>query len=215
MPYSLIIQYPYEYIDIALCHNGLILESITLHKFDAVGKTIPSIESLLASKNLHLSDVSFFAANLGPGPYNTLRAILTMLNGIHTVNKIPLIGVNALDLMSQEIQHQNHIILLNAFENHVFYLLKNNSELIHGANSVTELVNIVNFQSDKLLIQGNGAIKYQQQLEHCDKIIYPKEISLFNKLETLALESYKKYIQNDFSSGYLKPIYFEDLATNK
>ena len=215
MHHSLIVQYPYETIDIALCQNGLMLDFITLHKFDAIGKTIPSMQKLLESKNLTLLDIDFFGANIGPGPYNTLRAILTMLNGIHAVNKIPLIGLNALDLLSKELEEKNYLIALNAFENHIFYKIQSNSKVLYGANSVQEATNLINLQENELIIHGNGAIKYQAQFKNCKKIVYPKEVLLFNKLETLAVLSYKKYTQNDFSSNYLKPIYFEDLATNK
>lgn len=215
MLYSLIIQYPYETVDIGLCQNGKVLHNITLHKFEATSKTIPFIQQLLTSENLTLSDISFFGANVGPGPYNTLRAILTMLNGIHMVNKIPLIGLNALDLISQDIGQQNYIVVLNAFENNLFYKLKNSSQTYYGANSVPEIINIINFQPDELIIQGNGAIKYLDQFKNCPKVIWPDEIIQFNTLETLASTSYSKFIENNFTLQYLKPIYFEDLATNK
>lgn len=211
----MIIQYPYETVDIGLCQNGKVLNYISFHKFEAVSKTIPSIQQLLRSENLQLSDLSFFGANVGPGPYNTLRALLTMLNGIHSINKIPLIGINALDLISQEIEQQNYIILLNAFENHLFYKLKNSFQVYYGANSVTEIINTINFQPDELTIQGNGAIKYLHQFKSCPKILWPTEITTFNKLETLASVSYNKFIENDFPIEYLRPIYFEDLATSK
>lgn len=215
MHYSLIIQYPYESIDIALCQNGLIIESISLHKFDAISKTIPTMVQFLASKNLQLSDLSFLGANVGPGPYNTLRAILTMLNGIHTVNKIPLMSLNALDLISQEITEKNYFIGLNAFENHIFYKLQNNSEISYGANSLTEIINIINTQKDNLVIHGNSAIKYQKEFTSSKKIIYPEEIALFNRLDTLAASSYAQFIKNGPFSDYLKPVYFEDLASPK
>ena len=60
MSYSLIAQYPYETIDIALCQNGNIISSIVLHKFDATAQTIPAIIQLLNKQNLTLSDISFF-----------------------------------------------------------------------------------------------------------------------------------------------------------
>jgi tRNA A37 threonylcarbamoyladenosine modification protein TsaB len=215
MHYYLIVQYPYETVDIGLCQNGKVLNSISLHKFDAISKTIPSIQQLLASQNLTLSDISFFGANVGPGPYNTLRAILTMLNGIHNINKIPLVGINALDLVSQEIKEQNYIVVLNAFENNLFYKLQNSSQALYGASSVAEIINIINLQPQMLTIQGNGAIKYLAQFKNCKKIIWPEEITPFNRLETLAHASYNKFIGNDFTISYLKPTYFEDLATNK
>lgn len=215
MHYSLIIQYPYESIDIALCLNGSIIDFVSLHKFDAVAKTIPSIQNFLKSKNLKLSDIAFIASNVGPGPYNTLRALLTMLNGIHTVNQVPLIKLNALDLISEEVAEKNYLIALNAFENHIFYKIQNSTQVLYGATSISQLLEIINAQTDTLVIQGNSALKYREKFEKCNKIVLSKKLILFNNLMTLAASSYAKFIKNDFSSEYLKPIYFEDLATNK
>jgi len=212
MSYSLIVQYPYEKIEIALCKNGNIISTANLHKFDATSQTIPKIEQLLNDKNLNLSDISFFGINVGPGPYNTLRAVLTMINGIHRVKQVPLIAVNALDLLQKETNQQNSLIVLNAFENHVFYKLNNNLEDLSGACSINELKKIISLQKQPLLIQGNGAIKYEKELKTWNNITWPQDIISFNNLEILATVSFQRFKNHEYSDQYLKPIYFEDLS---
>src|SRR5271170_8040917 len=108
MSHYIILQYPYESIQIALCKNGSILEQITEHKFNAIRSTIPNIQILLQKHNLTLADIACIGVNIGPGPYNTLRALLTMANGIHFAAKTPLISANALELLSQEYPEQNN-----------------------------------------------------------------------------------------------------------
>lgn len=214
MPYSIIVQYPYEKIEVALCKDGNIIDLITIHKFDATAKTIPAIIQLLDTQNLKLSDISFFGINIGPGPYNTLRAILTMINGIIRVNPVPLVTINALDLLEQEIKEENSLILLNAFENHVFYTIKTNLHKEQGASSLAYLEKIIKEQKTPLIIQGNGAIKYEPELKGWKNIIWPEEIIPFNKPNTLAMATFEKFKNNGFGDQYLKPVYFEDLSSN-
>lgn len=211
MPYSLILQYPYETIEIALCKNGEIISFDTLHKFNATSQTIPTIINLLAKQNLKLSDISFFGANVGPGPYNTLRAILTMLNGIHRVNQIPIITKNGLDLLSSEIKTENSLVLFNAFENHVFFQIKTTSTKKTGSCSLLELKKIVSQESKPLAVFGNGAIKYKEELKTWPNIEFSEKIITFNSLEFLGASTFETFKNNTFNLQYAKPIYFEDL----
>lgn len=214
MSHFLIVQYPYESIDIALCNNELIVQSESLHKYQAVGQTIPTIQHILKANHLTLTDLVCIGVNVGPGPYNTLRGILTMMNGIHTVNKIPLISLNALELLSIEHQTNNHLIILSAFENHVFYRLQTQTVQQQKACSITDLIHIINAQPDQLHVYGNGAIKYQAKLEAAcsSKFIFESVIQPFNTLATLAQETAKKHKTKQFVTGYLRPLYFEDMA---
>jgi len=212
MPYSLIVQYPYETIQIAICQNGNIIRLANLHKFDATAQTIPTIIQLLDSQNLKLSDISFFGINVGPGPYNTLRAVLTMINGIHRVNQIPLVAMNALDLLQEDSNQENSLVILNAFENHVFYKIKTNVDEQQGACNLSDLEKIISKKKNTLLIQGNGAIKYKTKLKTWKNITWPQEIMPFNKIETLAAMSFAKFQNHEYDDQYLKPVYFEDNA---
>lgn len=215
MSYSLILQYPYDRIEIALCNNGSIIAQETLHKFSAVSQTIPSMQTLLTKHNLTLETVQFFGVNVGPGPYNTLRALLTMVNAIHRVSSHPLIAANALDLMSLEQANSDHIIILQAFENNVFYKIQTQQINQQGACSIPELINLINDQPAQLHAYGNGAIKYANQLTSAcpQKCLINTDGPSFNQLATLGKQTYTMYLHQRNQNSYLKPIYFEDLAT--
>lgn len=214
MPYFLIVQYPYETIDIALCKNGQIIQSESLHKYDAIGQTIPTIQKILDRLHLKLTDLACIGANIGPGPYNTLRGILTMINGIHTVHQTPLISLNALDLLSKQHMTENHLVILQAFEGHVFYHLQTQKIRIQQSSSIAELIDIINNQPDQLNLYGNGAIKYQVRLEAAcpSKLIIQSSIEPFNTLTTLAQETQRKYAAHEFAPDYLRPLYYEDMV---
>lgn len=213
MPHYIILQYPYEHIDIALCRNGKITQSISEHKFNAISLTIPHIQSLLIAQKLTLSDISFICANIGPGPYNTLRAMLTMANGIHFASQIPTIGLCGLDLLASQYKNQNTLVILQAFADNIFYKFSTVTYSETGGCSVNQLIKKINEQPKKFIAIGNGAQKYHDLLKSntINKLIFPPEIPAFNTIETLAEAAYKKFQENKSNNSYLKPLYFEDL----
>lgn len=213
MSHYLIVQYPYDFIDIALCYQGKIVSSQSIHKHEAIGQTIPVIQQLLLTQNIDLSKLTCIGVNVGPGPYNTLRGLLTMMNGIHRITNIPLITNNALHLMNLEHQDNEHVIILNAFENHVFFSLWTNQIQLQAACHINDLIDLINQQPHATYAYGNGALKYQQELSsQCHSIHFTHQTPLFNKLETLAQQTYLMQNQADLpKNNYIKPIYFEDL----
>lgn len=215
MQHYLILQYPYEVIEIALCQNGTIVQSVTEHKFNAIKSTIPNIQALLAQHNLTLQDIAGIGVNVGPGPYNTLRAILTMANGINFAANVPLICCNALELLEKEIASENSLIIFHAFLDHVFYRLKIDDKITQASCSVKDLIILINQQKldTKILTVGNGAQMHKTiLLDQCKNLVFPEKIPAFNSLQTLAQETDQKIKLKHFENAYLKPIYFEDLA---
>ncbi len=212
MPPYIILQYPYDTIEIALCDNGNIITLVREHKFNAIKSTIPHIASMLANHNLTLKDLAFISVNVGPGPYNTLRALLTMANGIHFASSIPLVGLTALDLLGAEQAEHNNLVILQAFAGHVFYQFNTKSNSLSGACSISQLIEKINNQPTTFLALGNGAHMYQAELKKnsSNKLVFPNEIPLFNSLETLAQKSFELFSQGIPKQKYLKPIYFED-----
>jgi len=212
MSHYLIVQYPYEIIEIALCYENNILQSYVLHKFQAVGQTIPTIQKLLQENNLTLKDVVFIGVNVGPGPYNSLRALLTMMNGIHHVLKIPLVALSALDLLDYEYRDISHLAILKAHEQHVFYSIQTKTIKKQGSGPILELIKIINDQQENLLLVGNGVEKYYDILiKMCaSKILIIDPVVNFNTLQTLATQALNVYQKNNTQMNYLKPIYFEN-----
>lgn len=215
-PY-LILQYPYEHIEIALCSQGKVDISIQESKLTAVQLTIPHIDNLLMQKNISIKDLAFIAVNTGPGPYNTLRALITTANGIHFVQKTPLINNCALNLLLSERTEYPCLAILNAFAQHVFYAFNLPETKEHGYCSIEQLIDKINRQTKPIVLLGNGALLYQKQLlQHAKhKIIFHEQTPLFNSLETLAQQSYLDYQAKKFSPSYLMPKYLQSPSVPK
>ncbi|MBM17744.1 MAG: tRNA (adenosine(37)-N6)-threonylcarbamoyltransferase complex dimerization subunit type 1 TsaB [Epsilonproteobacteria bacterium] len=212
MKYYLILQYPYEHIEIALCSKGKVEHTIQENKVQAVKLTIPHIDNLLKKQNVSLQDLSCIAVNTGPGPYNTLRALITTVNGIHFVTKTPLISASALDLLLAK-QTQPSLAILNAFAKHVFYAFKTSYSNEHGYCSIEDLIQKINSQKESLTLLGNGAKMYQQQLlAETKNIIFPQEAPLFSSIESLAEYTYNQLQQKQTEPSYLMPRYLQSPA---
>ncbi|OGB86328.1 tRNA (adenosine(37)-N6)-threonylcarbamoyltransferase complex dimerization subunit type 1 TsaB [candidate division TM6 bacterium RIFCSPHIGHO2_12_FULL_38_8] len=213
MQHYLILQYPYDTIQIALCQQGKIIQEITEHKFNAIRRTIPNMQALLDQHNLKLSEISCIGVNVGPGPYNTLRALLTMANGIHFAAKIPLISCNALKLLEFENQTENSLVILHAFLDHVFYRMKINNAITEGNCHISELIKIINQQKTSSIVAiGNGAEMHKALLiDQCKNLKFLEKTPAFNALQTLAEQIYEKLKHKDFEKSYVQPIYFDKI----
>lgn len=158
----LTIQNTYDQVELALCTNRTIYASTTLNKIHASAECIPTLDALLKSHNLSMNDLSFIAANCGPGPFTTLRVVLTTVNGIHAASNIPLVGINALDALMQEYADTSRttVALLNAFNNDVYYAI--NSTVIGCQNIATLLAHLAaTYPQQPLSFIGNGARMHQ------------------------------------------------------
>ena len=214
MQHYLILQYPYETVQIALCLDGKIIQEIVEHKHNAVRATIPNIIALLDQYHLKLSDIACIGVNVGPGPYNTLRALLTMANGIHFAAQTPLINVSALALLELETNAENCLVILHAFLGHVFYRMKYDGKIIEGGCEITELIKILQTLKIPTIAIGNGAIMHKQiLLNACGKnLIFPEQIPAFNSIQTVAQATYEKLQKKDFAKNYIQPIYFDNVT---
>ncbi len=213
MSHYFIVQYPYQAVQIALCQNGTIIEEMTEHKFDAMRTTIPNMQTLLSKHNLALQDITFFGVNVGPGPYNTLRGLLTMINGIAYAIKIPMVSMNGLELLELEYPSTNSIVLLHAFANHLFYRMKTGDIVVQGGASITEIIDLINKVSttSPIIALGNGAQMHKNVLLQKTNLIFADSIPEFNSLHILAQKSFEKFKRNECSTGFLKPAYFDEL----
>lgn len=204
--YGLIAQYPYDNIECALTNNGTIVESAIVSKFQAIENFVPTIAQLLSNHHLTLSDISYIGTNVGPGPFNTLRAMLATINGIHFANKVPLVTLNALELLLEEHQEHNTVAMLHAFGKDVYLGHKVHDDQRYIYTSITHAVEIIQdfYQDQPVQFIGNGALKYQELLSS-----YPSSSFLtvnFNSLQTLATHTYIHY-QNNQITNHAKPLY--------
>ena len=199
----LAIHYPYEYIEIGLYQDSVCLAQTQEHKFKASMLLIPMIDTLLKNNSMQLSNLDFIAVNIGPAPYNTLRALIATANAIAFATKIPLVGCDALSLITDFYAQKDHetIALLQAFSGHVY--CKHNE--IEKYCTIEELIKHLD-QHKKYYFIGNALTKYTEQLKATfPDSHYNSEIS-FPALSLCAQQSLKLFQEGKISSQ-LHPVY--------
>ena len=199
----LAIHYPYEYIEIGLYQDSMCLAQTQEHKFKASMMLIPMIDAVLKNSNMKLSDIDYIAVNIGPAPYNTLRALIATANAIAFAKNIPLIGCNALELLKDFYTHNEYetVALLQAFAGHVYF--KHNTTEIYC--TIEEVIAKLN-PNKKYYFVGNGITKYKEQLEAAfADSFYNSQIS-FPELSTCAQQSLQFFKENKTKSE-LHPVY--------
>src|SRR6516225_8628697 len=85
---------------------------------EASSLMIPRLQELFEESSLQLSDVSYLASTVGPGPFTTLRTVIATMNGLGFATRIPLIELNALEIFARSAHAESvthTCVLLNAF----------------------------------------------------------------------------------------------------
>lgn len=199
----LIIQYPYERIEIGLYQNDVCIAQTQEHKFKASMLLIPMIDQLLQNNSISLANLDYIGINIGPGPYNTLRAIIATANAIAFAAKIPLVGCNALALLTDFYKQKDFqtVALLQAFSGHIYF----RHNVMQGYSTIQELSTHLNTH-EKYYFVGNGALQHTQELKTLfPHALFSPEVS-FPELSYCAQQSFQFFTEQKTESE-LHPLY--------
>src|SRR6266404_76305 len=149
MPSYIAIQNTYEIFEMALFLNDVCVDHIQEDKRHTSKLFIPLLDQLLKKNNVYINDLDFCAVNCGPGPFSTLRSIIASVNGLHLAINIPLIGIDGLEATFLEFYDSNYantVVLLNAFNNEVYYLIAHQDQVIaKGYKKIDDLLDHLRF----------------------------------------------------------------------
>ncbi|HEV2600977.1 MAG TPA: tRNA (adenosine(37)-N6)-threonylcarbamoyltransferase complex dimerization subunit type 1 TsaB [Candidatus Babeliales bacterium] len=213
MTYFLAITHTYEAVDIALCKEYAVISVATISKFDASRDLIPQIDVLLREASLQLSDLSFITANEGPGPFSTLRTVITTVNGIGFATKIPLIGVSGLDAFLEEHAdseyEQSTVVLLNAFSFDVYYAVQEDV----GCMNIDRLLAVLHMKLYGYHIRflGQGAVLYKDKIQQIfgESAYFPDEMPLAVSVQQIAKSGLQIWQQHGEGLYQLVPLYLK------
>jgi len=86
---------------IAVLRDGeVVLEYNFSARDDLAARMIPSLEFLLASLDMKVSQVDFFGVTVGPGLFTGIRVGLATLKGLNFSASRPVVGVNTLEALA-------------------------------------------------------------------------------------------------------------------
>jgi tRNA threonylcarbamoyl adenosine modification protein YeaZ len=199
------------YSDISAC--GF----VELDKTKASKECIIALQELLKQCNLHFEDLAFIVANQGPGPFTTLRVVISTINGLSFATQKPLIGINALEAFLKEYEqepYKNKVVILNAFGNDLYYGIQIDTSTIDiGCASAQSLLLQINqkIPAGSILFLGNGLQQHQTSIQEMfgNRAQFlnpnPQTVSL-NQIAQMGLQ---KWAHQQDLSFQLQPLYFK------
>jgi tRNA threonylcarbamoyladenosine biosynthesis protein TsaB len=217
------IQNTYHIFEIALIINNTMYDTIHEDKRHASKLFIPLLDQLLTKNNRTLESLSFCAVNCGPGPFSTLRSIIACANGLKCATNIPLISVDGLDALFLETYNPDYpytIILLNAFNNDIYYLIAHHNTIVSkGYKKIdafldyikqTYLTHLINFV-------GNGVSLHQNLIKSFlgPQAIIAEPIIEFCSINTVARLGLHAFETNNYTPGYLMPLHLKKHAVEE
>lgn len=212
---SLAIQHTYDSIEIALFKNNTCLEKISENKIYASKQLIPLLDNLLRKHQLQLQNIQWIACNQGPGPFTTLRVIIATVNGLSFASSIPLIGIDGIKALIEEHQDSNYeitIALLDAFNKDIYFAVQEQHKTISSGYKNIDLFckDIASFKQKKILLMGNGAMLYKNELHQTlGNNIHILENANTCSIEQIGFLGYEKWRTQTDISNQLFPLYLK------
>ena len=218
----LVMQNTYEDIETAIFNDITLLEKESIDKISASKTLVPKIDLLLKKHHFSLEDLTFLGVNKGPGPFTTLRVVITTANALNFAADIPLVGIDGLDAIAQEykdIVWPITVILLNAYNNDVYYAIQYNDNIEKGWKNIEELLKQLKLQfpDDKVRFIGNAANLFSSLIKEVfgnfEYIQEPTpQTSSIEQIAKMALENWKN------KQGIVEqilPVYLKDAVKIK
>jgi tRNA threonylcarbamoyladenosine biosynthesis protein TsaB len=220
MSFLLCLHTTYNKVDCALAHNNKILVASSVAKEQASAQLVGTIDALLSIKHLNLSDITHIIVNQGPAPFTTLRTIIATANGIAFSNKIPLVGVDALDaLMTEYVYPEPTVALLNAFNKAVYYgtIDPSNKQYIKGYASIEACLLTMKkmFNEHTVHFIGNGSELYHSEIQELfgDQAHFQNPIPLTASLEQILGKGIEQLNEGKNICKFIEPLYLKKPLT--
>lgn len=209
----LTLQSNYDQIELGLFEDLNKINTAQLSKFTASSGLIPMIDTILKEKNLDLNNLDFMCANLGPAPFTTLRTTIVTINGISFATKIPLVGVNGLQIFTQQAlpAHHNLVTIFNAFNKSVYFGIRTNGSVAYGWQPIDILLNDLKnkFGSQPVTIIGQGLAGYMAELTTLPtNFVLDLAHATFPSIDLIARQGLELYL-NQQTSCMLTPLYLK------
>ncbi len=219
MVYILHIETATKNCSVSIAKNGEIiaLKEQATESFSHAEKLHLYIETVLKQAQLQLSNLQAIAVSQGPGSYTGLRIGVSAAKGLCYALNIPLIAVDTLAILAEQIAIKNGLIVpmldarrmevYSAFFNAKHQKTRTTKAEIISAESYSEI-------NETMHLLGDGASKLTSILT-ADKFKFYPEI-LYPSAKDMASIAYNKFKKSDtVDVAYFEPFYLKDFILNR
>ena len=219
MPIILNIETATKNCSVALAKEGktIACKEIAEQNFSHAEKLHVFIEELLAENQLQFSDLSAIAVSQGPGSYTGLRIGVSSAKGFCYALNIPMIAIDTLQLLANQIQIEDGIIIsmIDARRIEVFsaFYDKNHNQI---RNTQAEIIDETSYReiSETIHLVGDGTEKFKNTLTD-DKFVFHSDV-VFPSAKEMCELSFEKFKTSNFVDvAYFEPYYLKDFVLSK
>lgn len=196
-----------EKCSISLCWNGECIDVLTNDQTYKASEVLHIlIEQLLAKNNIGMDDLKAVAVNGGPGSYTGLRIGATAAKGLCYALDIPLININGLRLMTEEILERfdstfdYYIPMIDARRIEVFTCIfdQEMNTILPPQPKILTSDFLDAYENDLIVIYGNGG-------EKAKELLNKKQITFVSNVETSAKYfktlAWNKWLNKNFENN--------------
>jgi len=214
MGYILNIETATKNCSVALAKNGetILCKEMAEQGFSHAEKLHLFIEEIIKEAGITFSDLSAVAVSQGPGSYTGLRIGVSAAKGLCYALETPLISVDTLTVLANQLQIENGIIIpmIDARRMEVYSAIFNaKKEMIREVQA--EILTDSSFSNidDAVYFVGDSnekakTILSKSNFNFVDTIFYPSA-------QEMSAISYRKFIDNSFEdAAYFEPYYLKD-----
>ena len=154
-------------------------------------------DDIFKEADFNINSIDAIALSIGPGSYTGLRIGLSFTKGLAFSLKKPIIPIDTIESLSEEIKDQNYIIAINAYSDYFFIQeYKNNVRFGEPFFDTFEKINY-----------NNNIYRYDLKQNSSFLSVIPSSIKIAN----IAYKNYNKYKCDNIKlikPNYIKPLQF-------
>lgn len=184
--------------------NKLICEYTINTKKTHSQKLMLMIENMLKISDIDINEINLIAVCEGPGSFTGLRISMATAKAIAHVNKLPIVGVNSLEILAANMNLCDKKIcsILDAQRTQVYtgqYKFEN-GELIELKNidvvEIDDLIEELANSKEEWIMVGEAVYKYEDKLKDIGCITIPAPSHNVSKASSLCSVAINKYNKN-------------------
>jgi tRNA threonylcarbamoyladenosine biosynthesis protein TsaB len=222
MPIILSLETSTSVCSAAIHENGKLLTVIEIHQDQShASKLAILVEKLFQLSGIHASDLNAIAVSAGPGSYTGLRIGVSTAKGLCFSRGIPLITIDALQLMVWKVFKQKRFSgllcpMIDARRMEVYCCLFND-QLQQMEPIQAKILDEKSFDD---YLGGNLIHFFGNSVEKCAEVIRHPNASFIFDVHPSAVElgelAFKKFEQNQFDDLiHYEPLYLKEFLVKK
>ncbi len=217
MSYILNIETATKNCSVSLSKNGILIDLLEIaeENYSHAEQLHNFFENVIQKSNITYKDLDAVAISKGPGSYTGLRIGVSAAKGLCFALNIPLISLDTLLVLANQINVDNNIIIpvLDARRLEIYCsVFSSNFEIIQpieahilNENSFSEIQKPIIFIGD-----------CTQKCEEILKIENTTFIHSFPSAKEMCFLSFEKFLNKDFEDvAYFEPFYLKEFILNK